>query len=177
MIPTPFAADGLLFVTSGYVNSKIRPVHVVRPGASGDISLAEGQTSNQFIAWHDATAGPYNPSPIVLGDHYYTLLDRGFFTCHEAKTGKLVYDKKRIDPAAGAFTASPWSYRDRIFLLSEDGDTYVVQPGGEFKVLAKNSLDEFSMATPALVGDRLLIRTQHHLWCLKEGAPAARAAR
>jgi outer membrane protein assembly factor BamB len=146
----------------------------VRPGASGDISLGEGQTSNSFIVWHDPTAGPYNPSPIVYRGHYYTLFDRGFLTCHDAKTGKLVYDKKRINPESGTFTVSPWAYRDRIFCLSEDGDTFVIQPGEEFKVLGKNSLNEFSMASPALVGDRLILRTQSNLYCIREAARAAR---
>ena len=174
MIPTPFAAEGLLYITSGYVLSRFRPVHVIRPGASGDISLGEGQTSNASIVWHDPTAGPYNPSPIVYRGYYYTLLDRGFLTCHDAKTGKLVYDKKRINPESGAFTASPWIYRDRIFCLSEDGDTFVIQPGEEFKVLGKNSLNEFSMASPALVGDRLILRTQSNVYCIREAARAAR---
>ena len=174
IIPAPFSAHDLLFITSGYVNSKFRPIHVVRPGASGDISLADGQSSNDFIAWHDPTGGPYNPSPIVYGDYYYTLFDRGFFTCHDAKTGKVIYEKKRIDPASGAFTVSPWAYRGRIFCLSEEGDTFVIQPGDEFKVVGKNSLNEFSMASPALVDDRLIIRTQSNLYCLKEGATLTR---
>jgi outer membrane protein assembly factor BamB len=174
VIPTPFAADGLLYVTSGYVLSPFRPAYAIRPGASGDISLPKGETSSAFVAWHDPLAGPYNPSPIVYQGRYYTLLDRGFFTCHDAKTGKLVYDKKRIDPESGAFTTSPWAYRDRIFCLSEDGDTFVIQPGDEFKVLGKNSLNEFTMASPALVGDRLVLRAQNHLYCIREGASPAK---
>jgi outer membrane protein assembly factor BamB len=170
MIPTPFTAHGLLYVTSGYINSRYRPVFAIRPGASGDISLAEGQNSNEFIAWHLPTDGPYNPSPLVYGDYYYTLLDRGFFTCHDAKTGAEIYSKQRIDPGAAAFTASPWAYRDRIFCLSEDGDTFVIQPGPEFKVIGKNTIEEFSMSCPAITEDRLIIRTQDHLYSIKEGA-------
>ena len=87
-IPTPFAKHGLLYVASGYVGDQVRPVWAVRPGASGDISLKGDETSNQFVAWYQKQAGPYNPSPLVYGDYYYTLLDRGFFTCHDARTGQ-----------------------------------------------------------------------------------------
>lgn len=167
VIPTPFANSGLLYVTSGYVGDQTRPVFAVRPGALGDISLRDGATSNDFIAWHQRQAGPYNPSPLVYGGYYYTLLDRGFFTCHDAKTGKEIYGKHRIDPAAGAFTASPWAYNGKIFALSEDGDTFVIQAGPEYKLLRKNSLDEMCMATPALARGSLIIRTASKLYSIR----------
>jgi len=164
VIPTPFAQHGLLFLASGYVGDAVRPVFAVRPGARGDISLKEGATSNEYIAWHLPQAGPYNPSPLVYGDYYYTLLDRGIFTCHDARTGREVYGKQRIDPEASAFTASPWAANGKIFALSEDGDTFVIQAGPEFKVLGKNSLDEMSMATPAIARGSLIIRTASKLY-------------
>ncbi len=163
-IPVPFSKHGLLYIASGYVGDQHRPVYAIKPGASGDISLKEGETSNQFIAWYQRQAGPYNPSPIVYGDLYYTLLDRGFFTAHDAKTGKEVYGKQRIDPAAGAFTSSPWAYNGKIFALSEDGDTFVIQAGSEYKLVGKNSLDEMCMATPAIVKGSLIIRTATKLY-------------
>ena len=103
-IPTPFSKFGLLYVTSGYVGDATRPVYAIKPGASGDISLPKGETSNASIAWSLPQGGPYNPSPIVYGDHYYTLFDRGFFTAHDAKTGKEIYTKVRLDPTASGFT-------------------------------------------------------------------------
>jgi outer membrane protein assembly factor BamB len=163
-IPTPFSKFDLLYIASGYVGDQHRPVYAIRPGASGDISLKEGETSNQFIAWYLRQGGPYNPSPIIYGDYYYTLYDRGFFTAHDAKTGKEVYDKKRIDPAAGAYTSSPWAYNGKIFCLSEDGDTFVIQAGTEYKLLGKNSLDEMCMATPAIARGSLNIRTASKLY-------------
>lgn len=163
-IPVPFSKHGLLYIASGYVGDQHRPVYAIKPGASGDISLKEGETSNQFIAWYQRQAGPYNPSPIVYGDLYYTLLDRGFFTAHDAKTGKEVYGKQRIDPAAGAFTSSPWAYNGKIFALSEDGDTFVIQAGNEYKLVGKNSLDEMCMATPAIAKGSLIIRTATKLY-------------
>ena len=164
VIPTPFAQHGLLFLASGYVGDNVRPVFAVRPSAKGDISLKESETSNEYIAWYQRQAGPYNPSPLVYGDFYYTLLDRGMMTCHEARTGREIYGKQRIDPETTAFTASPWVYNGKIFALSEDGDTFVIQAGAEFKVLRKNPLDELCMATPAIARGSLIIRTASKLY-------------
>jgi outer membrane protein assembly factor BamB len=155
-IPTPFSKFDLLFVSSGYVGDELRPVYAIRPGASGD--------GSSHVAWQHRQAGPYNTSPIVYGDVYYTLHDRGFFTAHDAKTGTIVYDKQRIDPVAGAFTASPWAYNGKIFCLSEEGVTYVIAAGREFRVAGKNSLDEVALATPAIAGGSLFIRTASSLY-------------
>jgi len=167
VIPTPFSGHGLLYVCSGYVGDKIRPVFAIKPGASGDISLEENETSNQFIAWSQPLAAPYNPSPLLYRDNLYVLFDFGFLSCHDAKTGKQIYEKQRIRPEGNtAFTASPWAYNGKIFALSEDGDTYVFQAGPEYKLLHKNSLDEMCMATPAIADGKLYIRTLSKLYCL-----------
>jgi outer membrane protein assembly factor BamB len=168
-IPTPFSRFGLVYIASGYVGDQNRPVYAVKPGAAGDISLKPGETSNKYIAWYLPQGGPYNPSPIVYGDYYYTLYDRGFFTCHDARKGNEVYPKVRIDPGVNAFTSSPWAYNGKIFCLSEDGDTFVIQAGAEFKLLGKNSLDEMCMATPAIVRGSLVIRTASKLYRITKG--------
>lgn len=163
-IPTPFARHGLLFVSSGYVADQLRPTYAIRPGASGDISLTAGETSNAFIAWSNPTAGPYNPTPLAYGDYLYTLHDRGFLTCHDARTGKEIYGRQRISAESTGFTSSPWAYNGKVFLLSEDGDTFVVQAGPEFKVLAKNALGELALATPAVADRSVVIRTASNLY-------------
>jgi outer membrane protein assembly factor BamB len=168
VIPTPFAKSGLLYVCSGYVGDKQRPVFAIKPGASGDITLKPGATNSAFIAWHQPTAGPYNPSPLLYGDYFYVLFDFGFLSCHDARSGRLVYEKQRIGPGITAFTASPWAANGKIFALSEDGETFVFKAGPDYQLLHKNSLDEMSLATPAMVGDRLLIRTLTKLYCLRE---------
>jgi outer membrane protein assembly factor BamB len=171
-IPTPFSKFDLLYIASGYVGDNHRPVYAIKPGASGDISLKEGERSNQFIAWYQPQAGPYNPSPLIYGDYYYTLFDRGFFTCHDAKTGKEIYGKQRLSESATAFTSSPWAYNGKIFCLSEDGDTFVIQAGPEYKLLGKNSLDEMCMATPAIARGSLIIRTASHLYRIAKSSAA-----
>jgi outer membrane protein assembly factor BamB len=168
VIPTPFVKSGLLYVCSGYVGDKNRPVFAIRPGATGDISLKDGETSNQFIAWCEKTAAPYNPSPLVYGDYFYVLFDFGFLSCRDARTGKEIYEKQRINlDGTSGFTASPWAYDNKIFCLSEDGDTFVFQAGPEYKLIGKNRLGEMCMATPAIARDSLILRTASNLYRIK----------
>lgn len=172
-IAVPFSSDGLLYISSGYVMDKLRPAYAIRPGASGDITLAEGETSNEFIAWSDSQAAPYNPTPILYKGIYYVLYDRGLFRAYDAKTGAPLYDRQRIDPAAAAFTSSPWAYNDQIFCLSEDGDTFVISAGADYEVVGKNSLDEMCMSTPAIAHGSLLLRTYGKLYRIETGAAGA----
>jgi outer membrane protein assembly factor BamB len=168
-IPTPFTACGMLYVTSGYVADPfLKPLYAILPGATGDISLKGNETSNKSIAWCQKQAGPYHPTPVVDGEYLYVLYDRGFLACYEARTGKEVYAKRRLGRSTSAFTASPWAYDGKVFCLSEDGETVVVQAGKEFKVLGTNALGEMSLATPALAGGSLFIRTQTKVWCLRK---------
>ena len=162
--PSPFAKDGLIYINSGYPGASPRPMYAIRPGATGDISLKPGETSNEFIVWYQPLLGTYNTSALVYGSYYYTLLDRGFLLCHDARTGAQIYGRQRISPDASGFTASPWAYNGKIFLLSEDGDTFVVQAGPEFKLLGKNTLNEMVLATPAVVHGSVIIRTQSKLY-------------
>ena len=161
---TPVAGHGLLFVSSGYFPDNPRPTYAIRPGASGDISLEAGKTSNAFIAWSNPTLASAYPSPLIVGDRYYTLMDRGFLTSNDPKTGKEIYGRQRIAVDSGTFTASPWSYNGRIFAVSEDGETFVMQAGHEFKLLGRNALDEMTLASPAVAQGSLFIRTASKLY-------------
>ncbi|MEE2635677.1 MAG: PQQ-binding-like beta-propeller repeat protein [Acidobacteriota bacterium] len=166
-IATPFASHGMVYVNSGYFRDEHRPAYAIRPGASGDISLGQGESSNEFVAWYQPRAGNYNTSPLIYGDFYYSLLDRGFFESYDAVTGDPVYPRQRIRVGA-SFTSSPWAYNGKIFALSEQGDTYVIRAGREFEVLGVNSLGEMAMASPAIVGERLLIRTRSKIYSIKK---------
>jgi outer membrane protein assembly factor BamB len=169
--PTPFAHDGILYVSSGYFSDPKRPVFAIRPGASGDISLRPGETANAFVLWSQPTASATYPSAIVVGDQFYTLLDRGFLTAHDARTGTQIYGRQRIAAEAGAFSASPWSYNGKIFLLSEDGDTFVIQSGPRYQLLGRNSLNEMSLASPAVAGSSVYIRTVTKLYRIAKPTP------
>ena len=158
-IPTPVALGDLVYISSGYVGDRKRPIFAVRPGASGDVTLKDDQTGGPAIAWCQPSGGPYNPSPVAYRDHLYVLYDRGELSCYDARTGEIVYSRQRLASGAGAFTASPWACDGKIYCLSEDGETFVVQAGGQFKLLGRNRLDEMTLATPAIARDSLVVRT------------------
>ncbi len=161
-IPMPFAYDGLLYIDGGRGSS----MFAVRPGAAGDISLGKEESSNAYVAWSQPRAGTYLPSPLAYEGGVYTLTETGILSRFDAKTGKLTY-KTRIDPAATAFTTSPWAYNGKLFCLSEEGQTFVIAAGETFKLLHMNDLDDMAQATPAIVGERLLLRTEHRLYSIR----------
>ncbi len=171
-IPTPFEADGLLYLAAGYVGDNEKPnkpVYAVRPGGKGDLTLPEGKREGPHVAWMEPNAAPYNPSALAYDGRFYVLWDFGFLNSRDARTGRELYGKQRLlaNGTAG-FTASPWAYRGRVFCLSEDGDTYVVTAGDTYVLERVNPLGELCMATPAIAGDRLFIRTASRLFCLSE---------
>lgn len=165
VIPSPFVAHGLCYISSGYVGDSHRPTFAVRPGASGDFVRDGNYAENKSIAWYQPKCSPYNTTQIVYGDHLYTVYDRGFMTCHNALTGEEIYGKRRFSPK-GSFTSSPWAYDGKIFCLSEEGLTYVVKAGPEFEILGTNPLDELCIATPSVIGANVLVRTLTKVYCI-----------
>ena len=161
-VPTPFAYESLLYLNGG----ARRPLFAIRPGASGDISLKEGQTSNEFVVWSQPRGGTYLPSSVAYQGAIYTLTETGILNRYDAKTGKETY-KTRIDPAAKNFTTTPWAYNGKLFCLSEEGQTFVIATGEKFELSHINELDDMAQASPALVGERLLIRTEHTLYSIR----------
>jgi outer membrane protein assembly factor BamB len=165
VIPSPFAAHGMCYISSGYVGDAHRPTFAILPGADGTIAPDGNFRESEFIEWYQRKASPYNTTQLVYGDYLYTVYDQGFMTCHNALTGEEIYGKSRFSPN-GSFTASPWAYNDRIFCLSEQGLTYVLKAGPEFEILNTNPLDELCIATPSMTGGKLLVRTLTKLYCI-----------
>ena len=161
-IPMPFVYDGLLYLNGG----RGRPLFAVRPGAIGDISLKEGEKSNQYVAWTEPRGGTYLPTAVAYQGALYSVTETGILSRYDAKTGNVTY-RTRIDPAATAFTSSPWAYNGRVFILDEEGKTYVVSAGEKFELLRTNVLEDMALATPAIAGDRLLLRTEHRLYSIR----------
>jgi outer membrane protein assembly factor BamB len=162
-IPTPVCGKDLVFITSG--NRPIQPIFAVRPGAQGDISLDVGQTANDHIAWSKMRGGPYMPTPILYGPHLYTCSNAGVVTCYEAATGKEIY-KERLGGGSDSYTASPVAADGRLYFASEQGQVRVVKAGPVFQLLAVNPVDDYVMATPAISGGSLFVRSQHYLTAL-----------
>jgi len=161
--PTPVAGDGLLFLATGSQGESNRPVFAVRPGASGDISLAKGEGSNAFVAWVHPRASAYTSSPLVYRGRMYVVNDNGILTVFDAQTGKEIY-KARAGGSGNTFSASPWAADGKIYLLSEDGHTFVIEAGDKYVELSKNSMDEMSFASPALAANTIFLRTQTKLY-------------
>jgi outer membrane protein assembly factor BamB len=161
--PSPVAADRLLYLATGSQGESNRPVFAVRPNASGDISLAKGEEHNQFVAWFHPRASAYTSSPLVYRGRMYVVNDNGILTVFDSQTGKEIY-KARAGGSGNTFSASPWAADGKVFLLSEDGHTFVIEAGDKYVELSKNSVDEMSLASPALAPDAIFLRTQTKLY-------------
>jgi outer membrane protein assembly factor BamB len=159
-VPTPIAGNGLIFVTSGYRNPK--PIHAIRPGASGDITLKDTKQAGPSLAWSDKVGGPYMPTPIVYGDFLYVCSNSGLVSCYESRTGKRIY-RERLG-SDGSYTASPVAADGRLYFTSEEGKTHVVKAGPKFEVLAVNRLGDACLATPAVSDGMMFLRTEHFLF-------------
>jgi outer membrane protein assembly factor BamB len=139
----------------------------LKAGASGDITLKDKATSNDGVAWSKSKAGPSMASPLLYKGQVYILEQRGgMLSAYDAKTGKEVYSKERIAGARG-FTASPLASDDKIFCTDDSGTTFVIQAGGTYKLLGKNSLNEVFWSTPSASGGDLFLRGVDHLFCIK----------
>jgi outer membrane protein assembly factor BamB len=160
-VPSPFAYEGLLYVNGGRGKALV----AIKPGASGDITPGEDGKLDEFIAWSQARGGTYLPTEVAYEGALYVLSEIGILSRFEAKTGKLTY-RSRIE-GGGAFTSSPWAYNGEVFCLSEEGKTFVIAAGEKFELLHVNLLDEMAQATPAIVGDRLLLRTESRLYSIR----------
>jgi outer membrane protein assembly factor BamB len=161
--PSPVAADGLLYLATGSQGESNRPVFAVRPGASGDISLAKGEEQNQFVAWFHPRASAYTSSPLVYRGRMYVVNDNGILTVFDSRTGKEIY-KARAGGSGNTFSASPWAADGKVYLLSEDGHTFIIEAGDKYVELARNSVDEMSFASPALAPNTIFLRTQTKLY-------------
>ncbi len=141
------------------------PIVAIRAGASGDISLKEGETSNTFVAWSNQLRTFRVASPLLYEGCLYMLdQQRGQVRCYDAKTGKENYSE-RIEGAKG-FTSSPWGNDGKVFCLDETGVTVVLKAGPKLEVLATNKLDEMFWSSVAVMDESLLLRGVDHLYCI-----------
>lgn len=165
-IPLAISDSQLLYVGAGDQTGATRPLFAVRPGAAGDISLRPGETSNAYVAWFLERSSAYVPSPLAYRDRLYVVQDNGIIAAYESRTGRQIY-KARIGTGA-TFSSSPWASNGKIFCLSEDGDTYVIRAGDEYRLLAQNSIGEMCLATPAIADGSLFLRTMTKLYRIEK---------
>ena len=158
-VPSPVLGKDLAIVSSG--NRPIQPIIAVKPGARGDISLKENETSNASVAWSKLRGGPYMPTPILYQDYLYTCSNSGVLACYEAATGKEIY-KERMGGVS--YTASPVAGDGRLYFVSEQGEVRVVRAGKDFELLGLNTIGDNCLACPAISNGSLFVRSQHYLW-------------
>ncbi|MDX2151201.1 MAG: PQQ-binding-like beta-propeller repeat protein [Bryobacteraceae bacterium] len=159
-VPTPFVANGLLYVFTGYYRHQRRS-YAIRPGVgNGDIT-----GSTEAIAWMRDEA-PYLSTPVVSGEYVFAYGNRGtgILNVYRAGTGETVY-QQRLGAGTGA-SASVIAAKDRVYAANEDGEVYVVKAGPAYEELAVNKMGEPVMATPAASGDVLFVRGTRHLFAI-----------
>lgn len=159
-VPTPIVAHDLIYVTSNH--SRPAPMYAIRPTAKGDITLKNGATSSEFVAWSDFGRVPYMQTPLVYDDLIYACRDDGVLSVLDAKSGELVY-RERIGGGGEGFTASPVAADGHLYFAGEEGNVHVIKAGRTFTPEAINKVGEVCMATPAISEDALYIRSKDHV--------------
>jgi len=155
--PTPVIANDLIYLNSAH--GKYSPIFVVRPNAQGNITLPPDSTKSKYIAWSIKRGGAYMQTPVIYRGYLYNLQINGLLTCFDALTGEVKYKESLRE----AFSASGIAAGDKLYFTSEEGHVFVVQAGPEYKLLAKNALNDVCMASPAISGNTIFFRTQHFL--------------
>jgi len=163
--PTPIVGEGLIIVASGY--NPIKPIYAVVPGSRGDLTLKEDATASDAIAWSNRRDGPYMTTPLLYRGILYVVSSRGVLTAFEPRTGVQIY-QQRLAP--GGYSASPVAADGRIYIAGEDGQIFTIRAGRSFEILATSAMNEPTMATPALAGHALFVRTEHWVWALADRA-------
>ena len=156
--PTILVGDGLIYSTSG----RNGPIFAIRPGGSGDVT-------DSRVAWKLRRGGPYIPTGLFYRGQLYVLNDAGVLTCYSAATGEVAW-KGRL---RGTFTASLVAADGRIYAVEEQQGIVYVVAADHFEILAENPMDERTLATPAIAGGELFLRTESHLYCIPGATVAA----
>ncbi len=154
VVPRPVYADGLVYVCSGYPKPEMAAVRV---DGAGDVT-------ETHIAWTYDRQVPLISSPVVAAGEIYFVSTTGIATCLDAKTGKEVWQHR----LSGNFAASPLFADGKLYFTSQQGITTVIRPGRQYHELAQNQLFGQTMASIAVAGESLLIRTAPALYCVRK---------
>ena len=152
-VPRPVYGHGLVFTAGGYYTPVL---FAIRPDGRGDVTTSH-------VEWSLRKAVPNNPSPLLIDQELYVVSDNGVVSCLHARTGQLHW-RKRLE---GNFSTSPIFADGKIYFSSEQGVTTVLAPGTRFQKLATNKLDGRILASPAVSGKAIYLRTDRHLYCLE----------
>jgi outer membrane protein assembly factor BamB len=151
IVASPLAVDGLVIAPT-----RVKPMLALKSGGRGDVT-----TSHRVWSYD---AGPDVPTPATDGTHLYVVGDKGIVSCLDVKTGKVLYGPERL--AVGTYSASPVVADGKVYVVNEDGLTTVLKAGPKYEVLGENALGDTTLATPAVAGGQLFIRTSKKLYCV-----------
>jgi len=159
-VTRPVYGHGLLYLATGFMKPEF---WAIRPGGTGDVS-------NTQVAWKVTRQAPQKPSPVLSGDEVYMVADNGIVTCMDALTGQIHYSER----LGGEFSASPLVAGDRIYFFDQTGKSTVLAAGKQFRVLGTSSLGDGFMASAAVAGDSLILRSKTRLYRIEARTTASR---
>ncbi len=163
-IPCPVSDGQNVYCMSGFLGNA---VYAIPLNTEGDITELARKTEAEKIAWKRVEPGaPYVPSPLLYGEMLYFMGgNKGILTCLDAKTGKNVIERTRVEGISNIY-ASPVGAADRVYFTSREGTTVVIKKGPELEILATNKLDDRFDASMAVVGGEIFLRGKEHLYCI-----------
>ncbi len=153
-VPRPVYDGERVFICTGFMKPQLL---AIRPDGSGNVT-------ETHVDWSAKRQVPNNPSPIIVGDLIFMASDRGVATCLDTTSG----DEHWVERLEGNFSASPLYANGRLYFPNEQGQTFVVVADSAFELLATNTLDSGHMASFAVTGDTLFVRTRTHLYRIEE---------
>lgn len=162
-VPKPLFDNGLVYICTGYMQPQL---WALRPGGEGNVTASH-------VVWKMTKQVPANPSPVLVDRELYVLSDQGIMTCVDPISGSEWW-RKRLP---GGYSASLLAAPGRIYAFNEDGVTSVMAAGRKAEMLAENTLDERIMASPAIFGDAMILRTAGHLYRIEAGAKQTAAVK
>jgi outer membrane protein assembly factor BamB len=157
-VPRPVFGHGLVYICTGFDQPSLL---AVRPGGKGDVTATH-------VAWETKRGAPLTPSPLLVGDELYFVSDNGIASCLDARTGAEHW-RQRL---GGNYSASPVYADGRIYFLSEDCEAPVIAPGKEFRLLTRNRLDGRCLASLAISGSAIFVRSDTALYRLEQQSPS-----
>jgi outer membrane protein assembly factor BamB len=159
-IPTPIIGDDLIYFNSAH--GKSSPILAVKKSATGDITLADGEDSNEWVAWSHPRMGSYMHTMLLYRNRLYNVNWNGTINCLDPLTGSTIYNAKI--GKAESFIASPVASDGRIYIVSEEGVVYIIDSGDEFSILAEIPMNEICMTAPSITENIIYFRSQNYLY-------------
>jgi len=150
----PLFGHGLVFATSAAGGYQL---FAVKPDGHGDVT-------DTHVAWKFSKTVPTRSSQILVGGRLFMIGDRGVISCVDAKSGESIWQERY----KGSFSASPLFADGHIYFFGEEGEAPVVAAADTYKLLADNRLGDGFMASPAVYGNSIILRSRTHLYRIEK---------